>query len=188
MQDKISSTRFNFHKKSVPIAVIFFFLLAFTIDSSKATENPSAVNSTTMITAHNQWRTKTGVPPVKWSTALADSSQRWANTLAQAGCNMEHSTTQYGENIFWAGPLSSSDGASSVQEVIDQNVVDSWGNEVKDYDYANNSCHGVCGHYTQVVWKDTKEVGCGMAICPDNGQTWVCQYYPKGNMIGQKPY
>ncbi|MCI5139186.1 MAG: hypothetical protein D3922_12405, partial [Candidatus Electrothrix sp. AR1] len=62
------------------------------------------------------------------------------------------------------------------------------GGGVKYYDYATNSCHSVCGHYTQVVWRSTKEVGCGMASCNDKAQLWVCQYNPRGNMLGQKPY
>ncbi|WP_339134573.1 MAG: CAP domain-containing protein [Candidatus Electrothrix sp. GW3-4] len=159
-----------------------------TTGPSNAAGEHQAVDSAAMTAAHNQWRAKTGVPHLKWSTILAGSAQEWAKHLAQTGCNMQHSTTAYGENIFWAGPLSSSNGTSSVQEITEQNVVDAWGNEVQYYNYANNSCHGVCGHYTQVVWKSTKEVGCGMALCPDKGQIWVCQYNPQGNLIGQKPY
>ena len=45
----------------------------------------------------------------------------------------------------------------------------------------------MCGHYTQIVWKNTKKVGCAMIEC--NGtSTWVCQYDPPGNWVGQKPY
>jgi pathogenesis-related protein 1 len=39
-----------------------------------------------------------------------------------------------------------------------------------------------------VVWRDTKEVGCAMAICANKSQLWVCNYYPAGNMVGKKPY
>ncbi len=43
------------------------------------------------------------------------------------------------------------------------------------------------GHYTQVVWRDTKEVGCGIAT-GSNTDYLVCRYSPGGNVIGQKPY
>ena len=141
-----------------------------------------------MVAAHNQWRSKTGVPALKWSNDLTASAQQWADQLARSGCRVKHSTGADGENIYWAGAAQRSDGTSSMQEITEQNVVDAWGNEVKDYDYASNSCHGVCGHYTQVVWKNTTEVGCGMAACNDKAQIWVCQYTPRGNMVGQKPY
>jgi hypothetical protein len=43
------------------------------------------------------------------------------------------------------------------------------------------------GHYTQVVWKTTTEIGCGMATGSANDYL-VCQYSPGGNVIGQAPY
>ncbi|MCW5202954.1 hypothetical protein VU13_02945 [Desulfobulbus sp. US5] len=156
--------------------------------NTSITQKKSTINPVTMVAAHNQWRTKTGVPALKWSNDLAVSAQQWAGQLTQDGCKMKHSTGPNGENIYWAGGAQQSDGTSSMQEIIEQNVVDAWGNEVKDYDYASNSCHGVCGHYTQVVWKSTTEVGCGMAACSNKAQIWVCQYSPRGNMVGQKPY
>ena len=175
-------------KTSVLTAGALCILRSFTSGPSEAIENKKAVDPAAMTAAHNQWRSKTGVPALQWSKDLAASAGKWANQLVRSGCNMKHSTGPYGENIYWAGPLSFSDGTSLPQEISDQEVVDAWGNEIKYYDYATNSCHGVCGHYTQVVWKSTKEVGCGMASCPDKGQIWVCQYTPRGNMIGQKPY
>jgi pathogenesis-related protein 1 len=39
-----------------------------------------------------------------------------------------------------------------------------------------------------VVWKNTTEVGCAMAVCPDFIQVWVCSYNPPGNVSGQKPF
>jgi hypothetical protein len=43
------------------------------------------------------------------------------------------------------------------------------------------------GHYTQMVWKNTKEVGCGTAS-NDNLVVLVCRYSPSGNQLGQSPY
>ena len=158
------------------------------VQSTSVAKNNPPLDPATMVAAHNQWRIKTGVPALKWSNNLTASAQQWADQLTRKGCIMKHSTSANGENIYWAGAAQRSDGTSSMQEITEQNVVDAWGNEVKDYDYASNSCHGVCGHYTQVVWKSTAEVGCGMAACSDKAQIWVCQYSPRGNMVGQKPY
>jgi pathogenesis-related protein 1 len=39
-----------------------------------------------------------------------------------------------------------------------------------------------CGHYTQMVWPSTEDLGCGMSVCPTLGQVWVCHYRPTGNV------
>ena len=95
-----------------------------------------------------------------------------------------------GENIFWAGPVTWSDGASNLQKVSASEAAMSWASEKADYNYQNNSCRPgkQCGHYTQMVWKTTKSVGCGAAMCPNKGQIWVCNYDPAGNWVGKKPY
>jgi hypothetical protein len=54
----------------------------------------------------------------------------------------------------------------------------------------------VCGHYTQIVWKTTTRLGCGVALCDQNSpfmgfpkwEFWVCNYAPPGNYNGQRPY
>ena len=149
---------------------------------------------TEMVAAHNQWRAKVGTPPLSYSSELAASSQRWADHLkTQNQCRMQHSKPygKYGENLYWASAIRWSDGKRQVQQFSPQKVVDAWGNEVKDYDYARNTCTSgkMCGHYTQVVWKNTSRVGCAVAVCEDSSeQVWVCQYQAPGNWVGEKPY
>ncbi|MDM8559963.1 CAP domain-containing protein [Candidatus Parabeggiatoa sp. HSG14] len=133
-----------------------------------------------MLNAHNQWRQRYGVPPLKWSTRLADFAQEWAEYLAEKGFRLQHRAygmSHYGENLA---------GANG-RALTPTQVVDMWGNEVKDYDYATNTCRRVCGHYTQVVWRNTTEVGCGM-VRIGRQEIWVCNYNPPGNFMGQKPY
>jgi pathogenesis-related protein 1 len=147
-----------------------------------------------MVAAHNTWRAKVGVPGLHYSRALEASAQAWANHLKAANrCQPQHSTPhgKYGENLYWASAIRWSDGRREVQKVTPQAVVDGWASERADYNYAANRCKPgkVCGHYTQVVWKSTREVGCGHAVCTDSkDQIWVCQYAPPGNVIGDKPY
>ncbi|MEO7034731.1 MAG: CAP domain-containing protein [Polyangiaceae bacterium] len=140
-----------------------------------------------MTAAHNAARAAVmpaatpAIPPLGWSAELAATAQAWA-----AGCKFQHSGGKYGEDLY----------ASAGQAVTPQAVVDSWVGEAKDYDYAANSCSGVCGHYTQVVWRDSAKLGCGVTNCstnsPFNGfpdwQIWVCNYDPPGNFNGKKPY
>lgn len=148
----------------------------------------SGVDPAAMVAAHNRWRAEVGAPGLRWSDKLAGVAQGWADQLRSEGCAMYHSGNGYGENIYKASALMWSDGRRDLQKKTPQQVTDSWGSEIKFYSYADNSCSGVCGHYTQVVWKDTKEVGCAMSVCGDNSQIWVCSYAPAGNVVGQKPY
>ncbi|MDH4129164.1 MAG: pathogenesis-related family 1 protein [Spirochaetota bacterium] len=135
--------------------------------------------------AHNVFRRKTGggLPDLVWNEKIAAYSQEWANYLKKNNnCNMRHRQGSfrkrpYGENLAW----------SYNRELEPYDVVKMWYDEIKYYNYATNSCSGVCGHYTQVVWRNSKQVGCGMAKC-GNAEVWVCNYNPPGNYVGQKPY
>lgn len=135
--------------------------------------------------AHNKFRRRTagGLPDLAWDEEVAAYAQRWAEYLKQAnGCRMmhrqgSHRERKYGENLAW----------SSGKELEPDDVVQMWYDEIRDYRYATNSCSGVCGHYTQVVWRDSKKVGCGMARC-GRSEVWVCNYDPPGNWVGRKPY
>ncbi|ALG69392.2 SCP-like extracellular [Beggiatoa leptomitoformis] len=133
-----------------------------------------------MVAAHNRWRQKVNVSAVRWSVDVASVAQRWANQLQTKGCPLEHSYQGgYGENI----------AASTGMGLTPERVVDLWASEVEDYDYVNNRCKAgkVCGHYTQVVWQASAEIGCGKASC-GNTEVWVCNYNPPGNYVGTKPY
>jgi len=47
---------------------------------------------------------------------------------------------------------------------------------------------GTVGHYTQLVWAESKKMGCGMATCGNKGTVWVCNFYPSGNWMGEAPF
>jgi len=121
--------------------------------------------------AHNNYRSLHGVPNVTWSVTVATSAQTWANT-----CPSGHSSSGYGENMAFA---------SNVLSISD--VVAMWYNEEPLYDYNNPGWNPATGHFTQVVWKNTTEIGCGYVTGCGTGwpNVWVCQYNPPGNVIGQ---
>ncbi|MEZ5537125.1 MAG: CAP domain-containing protein [Thiolinea sp.] len=150
-----------------------------------------------MLVTHNQVRGRLGLPPLSWSGELTAYSQDWANYLAGGNsCRMRHRShagknhRNFGENLFWASPVSWSDGRSEPQQITAAEVARDWASEAKDYSYAANRCRPgeQCGHYTQMIWRDTTQVGCAMSLCPDQGQIWVCSYNPPGNWVGQRPY
>jgi len=118
---------------------------------------------------HNELRAKHGSPPLHWNSTL----EAFASARDQT-CVFEHTPPPrtYGENIAWG--YSSKDGA-----------VQGWYDEVANYDY-NNPVFGYnTGHFTQVVWKASTELGCGGVECPPYGLMITCEYYPPGNVEGQ---
>lgn len=129
---------------------------------------------------HNKVRAAVGVGPLKWSPTLATYSQKWADHLAGSSCKMEHrSDSQYGENIFrgTAGYFNAVDAARA------------WESEKKFYKGGalKQASWKPAGHYTQMVWRDTRMLGCGEATC-NKMLIVVCNYDPPGNYIGRKPY
>jgi pathogenesis-related protein 1 len=132
--------------------------------------------SSEMLAAHNNIRVKINLPPLQWSGKLAAYSQKWANSLITKDRAGHNSKSPYGENI-----LVTSLGSTPSMTVAE------WASESQDYTYRNNACNGDCGHYTQLVWRSTRQVGCAMAHNSQR-EIWVCSYDPPGNFNGEWPY
>ncbi|KAK7968079.1 uncharacterized protein PG986_002356 [Apiospora aurea] len=103
------------------------------------------------------------------------------DSLSRRGgrCDFKHSGGPYGENLA----LGCSNATSCVE---------AWGNERRDYDFGKGDFGESTGHFTQLVWKNTTSVGCGARMCGGDGNAgdargWylVCEYWPRGNVIGQ---
>jgi pathogenesis-related protein 1 len=139
-----------------------------------------------VVRAHNAWRRRIGVSPLRWAPDLATGAQARAEYLATRGCVFEHGPLpeDVGENLFRVGPLQVEGRKDERFAVTATQVVDAWGAESADYSPAGDTCawNRQCGHYTQIVWATTRDVGCGMSVCPTLGQVWVCRYRPRGNI------
>lgn len=133
--------------------------------------------------AHSEIRRRVGLGPVSWDPDIAAYAQEWADELQRRDCALEHRPRQgrfaqrYGENLFW----------QSGGTVRAADVVNDWASEEANYNLERNRCRGVCGHYTQIVWKETTRIGCAMASC-GAAEVWVCNYDPPGNVNGRRPY
>lgn len=127
--------------------------------------------------AHNEFRHKHGVPPLTLNKEICKISQTWADNLAKRK-TLEHSNNNdYGENIFC---VSSSDPNLSI---TGDEPVKSWYEEIKLHKFDEEPKSLESGHFTQVVWKDSRELG--VAFAKSNGRiVVVANYFPSGNIVG----
>lgn len=138
-----------------------------------------------LLAAHNRYRVEVGVSPLVWSDTLANDAQDWANHLASMGGNtLQHSQeTGEGENL-WLGTSGHYSHAD---------MVESWGTEKQYFtqgkfpDVSSTGNWTDVGHYTQIIWENTTEVGCGLAEAGGN-EILVCRYSPAGNYLEQTVY
>jgi cysteine-rich secretory family protein len=122
-----------------------------------------------------------------WSDQIAASAKPWAEHLAALGGLPFHATGQpYGENIAFYQPH----GGDTLPK-----LVSSWVDEKKNYhpgEQVSGSNLYQVGHYTAMVWRDTKQVGCAMATSSSgkypNSDYLVCRYNPSGNQFNHAPY
>ncbi|NWR56235.1 CRVP protein, partial [Bucorvus abyssinicus] len=136
-----------------------------------------------IVDKHNALRravkpTASNMLKMKWSPAAAMNAQKWANrcTLRHSPLNMRKTNVQCGENLFMStAPFSWS------------HVVQTWYNEEQDFKYGTGAIRpgAVTGHYTQLIWYNSYQVGCAVAYCPRSkfNYFYVCQYCPAGNNV-----
>ncbi|KFK42513.1 hypothetical protein AALP_AA1G003600 [Arabis alpina] len=129
--------------------------------------------------AHNLVRARVGEPPLEWDGRLAAYARGWANQRV-GDCRLLHSNGAFGENIFWAGS----------NKWRPSDLVKVWADENRFYDVKSNTCQPqeMCGHYTQMVWRDSTKVGCARVDCSNGGMYAICVYNPPGNYEGENPF
>ncbi|NWU67694.1 CRVP protein, partial [Pterocles burchelli] len=134
-----------------------------------------------IVDKHNTLRrevkpTASNMLKMEWSPPAANNAQKWANqcTLSHSPVSRRTTNVPCGENLFMSsGPFSW------------PNVIQTWYNEEKNFEYGTGAKTpgAVIGHYTQLIWYNSHQVGCAVAYCPRNqfNYFYVCQYCPPGN-------
>jgi uncharacterized protein YkwD len=134
-----------------------------------------------LIAAHNKYRAEVDEAGLAWSDSLAERAQAWAEHLANDAHTLSHShVAGIGENLaMWTS------GRASLTQLVDL-----WGGEKKYFiqaafpDVSTTGDWRSVGHYTQMIWRDTTEVGCGLAT--GGGYDYLaCEYAPQGNFMGR---
>ena len=129
------------------------------------------------LASHNSYRIKNGKPPLQWCEQCAKAAQQWANTLASqnqfAHGNLDTPHGRVGQNLAMGG-----------QNMSVSKAVDLWMSEQPKYCPGQNYFQPACGHYSQIVWKNTTHVGTAVAQV-GNRRIVVSNYHPAGNVSGQ---
>ncbi|OAL53465.1 PR-1-like protein [Pyrenochaeta sp. DS3sAY3a] len=162
-------------------------LLLFPLALAQQPSNSSSSNATSaeytsdtsfrdaVLDVTNTYRKQHNATGLQWNETLAGFAEEWAGE-----CGFVHSGGPYGENLAAGYPNAS---ASII----------AWGQERELYNFQGGEFSPETGHFTQLVWKTTSQVGCARTEC-NGGQAggrgdapgWfvVCEYAPAGNVIG----
>ncbi len=153
-----------------------------TVGSARRAMPPSTV----FLAAHNAERARIGTPPLVWNARLESEALRWAQHLAKTD-SFEHAPQKRGKGAsgenLWMGTRAS---------YTPREMVGGWIDEKKDYvpgrfpKVSRTGRWSDVGHYTQLIWYGTREVGCAVASNTEN-DVLVCRYFPAGNVVGDHP-
>lgn len=171
-------------KKQLIFTSLLMLALVFAANAQKVKKNSNRcpgtnglqeAEITALLDAHNKIRADVGLSKLKWNCRLADLAQEWATR----GKFEHRANPVYGENLF----------VSSETNVLAAESVQTWLMEKSFWNNSAGTCQTgkTCVHYTQMVWKSTTEIGCG--INRKASGKWklllVCNYNPMGNYAGK---
>ena len=127
-----------------------------------------------LLAANNRLRAKHGAPPLKWSPVAASRAKEWATHLAQSGTLQHVNHKGMGQNL-----------AHSIGRVFTADeVADMWYEEIASYDYNRPQFSSNTGHFTQMVWAASNEMGAAMVV-RGNQSFVVANYSPPGNITNE---
>lgn len=148
-----------------------------TEDGNSETNSTPTINETMMkqlinivLETHNEYRKLHNAEPLTHNPEISKFSQEYAEKLSNMSDLIHSDQEKYGEN------LASGTFDDSYENIV-KNAIKLW------YSEKNSGVNGK-GHFTQLVWKSSKELGIGFVV--KNG-TWVlvCNYSPPGNVLNQ---
>ncbi len=141
-----------------------------------------------MLSVHNQERRRFNLPTLSWDPALAADAARYANQMA-GNAIFRHSakTTRAiasGENL-WMGPRRLYSYEVMVGSFLNERKY--FRNGAKLPDFSTSGRWQDVGHYTQMIWRGTRKLGCALGD-GRNYEYLVCRYFPAGNVYGKGPF
>jgi len=178
-----------FRKKLINFSFSFVILLVIGNAGLGKTAPASAPNTATItspppaLQAHNKYRALHHSPALNWSEGLAAEASAIAQSLATQStlAGKKDSALNLGQNLAkLAGSMACGDAGDIATNL--------WYSQARNYSYSDPRLNADTDTFTQVIWKDTKEVGVGCAKSPSNeaGPMYVVALYkPAGNIPKQ---
>ena len=157
------------------------------IHANSTREDPRISHrASTILQIHNAERRLLDLPELRWNTDLEEQARDWARHLSRRGM-LRHADYRTlggtGENL-WMGTA----GRWSPEAMVSRFI-----QEKRHYrhgrfpDISRTGNWSDVGHYSQVVWRETREVGCAIATGHGN-DVLVCRYWPAGNVMGRPAF
>lgn len=166
----------------------FFVVIIGSVIASLCGAELTQTERQSFLDSHNEFRQNvspaaTNMKKMIWNHDLEKMSQLWAEN-----CKFKHGQPNCTNMPF--DPIGQNLFLTTATTYTPNGAVAAWNSEVDFYTLSSNKCQSsqMCGHYTQVVWANSNEVGCGAKYCTNLGYLVVCNYGPAGNYVGQKPY
>ncbi|KAH7140804.1 CAP domain-containing protein [Dactylonectria macrodidyma] len=148
--------------------VVTTITVAATIPSNEPEWKQDKAFTSAILNSTNFYRSEHNATALTWNSTLEDFASDY---LDDNDCEFAHSGGPYGENLA----MGYANATASVE---------AWGDERDEYNFGRGKFSKKTGHFTQLVWKATTDVGCGRRLCGQSGWYLVCEYWPRGNVVG----
>ncbi|XP_077988079.1 Golgi-associated plant pathogenesis-related protein 1-like [Glandiceps talaboti] len=131
--------------------------------------------------SHNLYRDIHDSKPLTLDNKLSEFAQEWADHIANTDEFEHRPDNEYGENLYF---YMHSGGKS---QLTGEKVTTSFYDEISDYNFNDPGFSMETGHFTQVVWNNSSQLGVGFAESKQKANHFyvVCNYHPAGNVEGQ---
>lgn len=163
--------------------ILLLAAFAGTLAVPRAEANGARQVAEDILERHNSERAIYGLPRLSWSGKLAREAQEWARELARSE-HMRHANRATrkgaGENL-WMGTKGHYTPGQMIDGFLTERSMFRAGNFPQ---VSTTGRWSDVGHYTQIIWPETQEVGCAIAQGRTN-DFLVCRYFPAGNVMGQ---
>ena len=125
---------------------------------------------------HNYFRDKHNAEKLIFSSELSQKAQSKLIQLEKDifNYNSQDDDNEIGENLF----------ITKEKDVdIIEKACQTWYNEKNNYNFNLNKYQNGTGHFTQMIWKKTKEIGSGYLEAKNGNIYFLVLYSPIGNEL-----